>query len=367
MDRIAEDRRRVALFLPDMGVGGAERVALALLQGFVDRGFAVDLVLASQHGPLLALVPDKVEIIDLHAPKLRQIPFALARYLRHRRPAALHAMMWPMPLLAIIARIIARAKTRIVISEHTTLSTVPHALRHRIVRSLTRRAYLKADALLAVSAGVADDMAPFIGLPRGQIEVIYNPLQLPADLPPVGALAGRWPAGTRRLLAVGELKFEKNYPLLLRALVELRRNVPASLLIVGGGSLHAELQREVAALDLQDAVVFVDFVNDVWPYYRSAELFVLSSDIEGFGNVLVEAMHAGIPVVTTDCPSGPREILDDGRFGTLVPCGDEDALAQALADGLIRPVDPAVLRRRAAELSGEVAIDKHVAILNVPA
>ena len=363
MDRETEHGRRLALFLPDLGGGGAERVALAMIQGFLDRGYAVDLVLAQRTGALLPLIPEEVHIVDLHAQRLRQVVFALARYLRERRPAALHAMMWPLPLLAIAARTLARVDTRIIGSEHTTLSQAPHGLRHRIVRAITRRAYLKADALVAVSAGTAADMATFLGLPRERIAVIHNPLQLPAMVPSGDAVLDRWPAGTRRLLAVGELKAEKNYPLMLRAMARARRDIPVSLLILGDGSLRPDLTRQIAAEGLGDTVVLAGFDNDVWPYYAAAELLVLSSDTEGFGNVLVEAMHAGTPVLSTDCPSGPREILDGGRFGTLVPCGDDAALAQGIVGALAREPDRAGLRARAADLSGSRAIDRHLAVM----
>jgi len=363
MDMMAGHRRRLALFLPDMGIGGAERVALAMLQGFLDRGYEVDLVLANGIGPLLALVPKEVTIVDLRAPRFRQVLFALVRYLRERRPYALQAMMWPTPLLALIARRLAGVDTRIVVSEHTTLSLVPQALRYPLVRALTRRAYRKADALIAVSAGTADDLAAFVRLPREQIEVIYNPLQLPETLPAADEAASLWPAGTRRLLAVGELKAEKNYPLLLRALTRLRAQLPVSLLILGDGSLRAEIERQIAAAGLDDIVVMAGFHNEIWRFYTAAEIFILSSDVEGFGNVLVEAMHAGVPVVSTDCPSGPAEILGGGHFGTLVPCDDDEALAEAIADGLAREPNSAVLRARAAALSGVDAIDRHLALM----
>lgn len=365
MDLIAEERRRVAIFLPDMGGGGAERVALALLQGLVDRGHPVDLVLAQRRGVLLPLVPEGVEIVDLGASKLRRVVLPLARYLRRRQPHALHAMMWPLPLMAIAAREIACVETRIVGSEHTTLSTMPHGLRHSAVRMLTRQIYAHADALVAVSAGVADDMAAFIGVPRDRITVIHNPLLLPATLPDPGAAAARWPAGTKRILAVGTLKPEKNYPLLLRALAKVRDCMPASLLILGDGPLRAALEMQVAQEGLSEAVVFAGFDTDPWSYYSAADLFVLSSDSEGLPTVLIEALHAGLPIVSTDCPSGPREILKDGQYGALVGCDDEDRLAGAIIKAAHRQVEPVAQRARAAELAGNGPLTCHLALMMV--
>jgi glycosyltransferase involved in cell wall biosynthesis len=357
--------RRLALFLPDLGGGGAERVALALLQGFVDSGHQVDLVLVRRRGALLPLVPVGVEVIDLGATKLRQAIRPLIRYLRVRRPHALHAMMWPLPLMAIIARMIAGVDTRIVGSEHTTLSTMPHGLRHRTVRALTRWAYLRADALVAVSTGVSTDLAGFIGLPRERITVVHNPLLLPETLPDPQSMVTRWPVGTRRILAVGALKSEKNYPLLLHALARVRDRVAGSLLILGEGPLGDTLRQQAADLGLGEAVVFAGFDTDPWPYYAAAELFVLSSDCEGLPTVLIEALHAGLAIVSTDCPNGPREILAGGEYGALIGCGDERGLAAAIVGMLSAQITPGVEggKARANILAGTEPFEHHLALM----
>lgn len=354
----------LALFLPDMGGGGAERVALALLQGFLDRGYSADLVLINQRGALLPLVPAEVEIINLKAPKIRQVVLPLARYLRRRRPRALHAMMWPLPLVAIAARDIAKTDTRIVASEHTTLSNMPHALQHRAVRVTTRFFYKRLNGLAAVSAGVADDLTSFIGVPRDQIAVIHNPLLLPSTLPTPAV--GRWPGGTRRILAMGSLKPEKDFSLLLRALKRVRATSAPSLLILGDGPLRAELEKEVGALALTDAVMFAGFQLDPWPFLAAADLFVLSSTSEGLPTVLIEALHAGVPIVSTDCLSGPREILGEGAYGTLIPPGNEEALAEAISKQLdlrISSNSSSLGRARAKALAGSNALASHLALM----
>lgn len=358
--------KRLTLFLPDLDGGGAERVALALLQGFIESGHAVDLVLVSKRGILLPLVPPQVEIVDLNARKLRDAFWPLVRYLRQRRPQALHAMMWPLPLIAVAARAIARVDTRIVGSEHSTLSKAPIGLRHKLVRALTHRVYLRADALVAVSAGVADDLSAFVGVPRDRITVIHNPLLLPTTLPDPTAATARWPAQTKRILAVGALKPEKNYPLLLRALTEVRKTIPASLLILGDGALRGTLEAQAVAAGIADAVVFEGFEIDPWPYFAATDLFVLSSDNEGLGNVLIEALHAGLLVVSTDCPSGPREILASGEFGTLVECGNAEQLAAAIVaalDDVDSLADRVARQARASSLAGPIPQEQHLAVM----
>ncbi len=356
--------RRLALLLPDMGGGGAERVALALLDGFVAAGHEVDLVLLQSKGALIPLIPDAVRIIDLQAPRQRDSLQPLIAYLKEERPDALHAMMWPMPLYALLAKAIARADTRVVASEHNTYSIVPHGLRFAPVRLLTRLAYRNLKAIIAVSDGVADDLAEFVGIPRASITVIHNPImlpaRLPARLPDGGKAATRWTGGAYKLLAIGNLKPQKNFALLIRALKILRDKMDASLLILGEGAQREQLERVACEQGVQAFVVFEPFATDVWPYYGAADLFVLSSDHEGFGNVLIEAMHAGLPVVSTDCPNGPREILDHGKYGRLVPCRDADALAAAIEETLMEETDRAAAKARANDLSGSRAIEKHL-------
>ncbi len=361
----SEAKYRLALFLPNLAGGGAERVALAMIQGFLDHGYEVDLVLARREGVLLPLVPAGVEIIDLGASHLRHTVLPLVRYLRARRPYALHAMMWPLPVLAIIARALARVKTRIVGSEHTTLSARQLGLQRRSIRMLTRQAYLRADAVIAVSTGVANDLASFVGLPRDRITVIHNPLLLPQTLPDPAIMAARWSPGTKRILAVGTLKEEKNYSLLLRAVSQLRDKLPVSLVILGDGPLRQEVERQIMDEGLESTVVLEGFTTDPWPYFAAADLFALSSDCEGLPTVLIEALHAGLPIVSTDCPNGPDEILANGLYGKLIPCGDEASFIEALTqelndDSLCRK---AARQERALQLSRSGPLHAHLKIL----
>ncbi|MBH9538454.1 glycosyltransferase [Novosphingopyxis sp. YJ-S2-01] len=360
---VLKTAKHLALFLPDMGGGGAERVALSLMEGFVAKGHRVDLVLYRATGLLLPLVPDAVTIHELKVDRQHQAIGPLVRYLREHKPDAIQAMMWPLPLISILARKLSRVSTRVIGAEHTPLSTAPFRLRSRFVRLLTRHAYSAADNLVAVSEGVAQDMCAFIGLSRESVQVIYNPITLPSNLPLPIEARHLWPDGTVRLLAVGELKGEKNFALLLDAFALLRRQINASLLILGEGHLRTELENQVRRNGLERHVVFAGFDMNIWPYFTAADLFVLSSDLEGYGNVLIEAMHAGLPIVSTDCPTGPREILENGRFGTLVPCNDAEAMAEAILFRVRDAYDPEPARLRAASLSGQRQIERYQDIM----
>ena len=361
------DPRRLAFVLPNMGGGGAERVALTLMRAFVARGFAVDLVLVEATGELLDQVPREVTVVDLGAGRYARALLPLVRYLRRRRPHAMQVRMWPLTVIAILARLLARTRTRVVVSDHVPLG-VMYADQPRAVRAIamtTRLFYPRADARIFVSAGAADDLSRLAGLPRDGFEIIHNPIPAaPATTTIPPAVKALWDGADHRIVSVGTLKPVKNFPLLIDAFAVLHRQRPtARLVIVGAGPLLEALRSQASALGLAEAVVFAGFTADPAPFYASADLFALASDYEGFGNVLVEAMRQGTPVVSTDCESGPREILDNGRYGALVPCGDAGALAAAMIATLDRPPDPTTLRQRAEELSGGDAIERYLVLM----
>lgn len=306
-----------------------------------------------------------MEIVDLGAATLRQSLLPLVRYLRDRRPYALHAMMWPLTVIAVLARLISRVPTRIVLSDHIALSKQygGSARTMRAIRWTVRLLYPRADARVLVSASAADDLAAVSGLPRRAITVVHNPLDLPAGVTCDRSAKDWGNDGAARIVTLGVLKAQKNHALLLHAFALVCAHRPARLAIVGDGALRPALERLAGDLGIADALIFAGYDLDPWPWLASADVFALSSDYEGFGNVLVEALHVGLPVVSTDCRSGPREVLESGRHGQLVPCNDPAALATALEGALDRPHDPAAGRARAQTLSGQTSADRHLALM----
>lgn len=355
---------RVAFLLPDFRIGGAERVALSLIEAFVKRGIEVDLVLLRRQGDLLNLLPPEVNLVSLDATRIRQAVRPLAAYLRNRRPEALQARMWPLTIAAILARLVARSTARLVVSEDNNLARA-YADRPLLVRVIgwsMRLFYPLADVRLAVSGDLAGQLARLSGLDRSRFTIVHNPVALPpAGLKPNPEIERLWTGRERRIIAVGTLKRQKNHALLLRALARLDR--PANLMIVGEGELRGELDHLARELGIAGRVAMPGFTLDTWPYYASAHLFVLSSDYEGFGNVLVEAMAMGLPVVSTDCESGPREILDGGRYGRLVPIGGVEALSAAIDQALNDAPERSALMARARAFRPEVVADRYLELL----
>jgi glycosyltransferase involved in cell wall biosynthesis len=203
----------------------------------------------------------------------------------------------------------------------------------RLMPYLLRVCFRRADAVIAVSQGVADEVRELMRLPEGRVKVIYNPIVTPEMKrrhPPCRRRAGQPPT----VIAIGRLTPQKDFSTLIRAFAIVRREREAKLLILGQGEEHDVLQSLVASYGIQDDVEMIGFKADPFPYLFSAAAFVLSSRWEGLPGVLIEALFSGVPVVATDCPSGPREILNDGEYGRLVPVGDPNALADGITDAL---------------------------------
>ena len=306
-------KQSIALFLPSLRGGGAERVMINLARGFSEQGLKVDLILAKAEGPYLSQVPPEVRVIDLHSDRvLRSLP-ELVRYLRRERPKAILSALDHANVVTIWARKLSRVPCRVVVSVHSTLSrAIAHDadLRRRLMPNLIGIFYPWADEIVVVSGGVADDLTKTTGLQRERIQVIYNPVVTPDVFEKARESLGHpWfaPGEPPVILSVGRLTKAKDYPTLIRAFARVRREHPARLMILGEGEERPKLEALIRELDLEEDVSLPGFVDNPYAYMARSAVFVLSSAWEGFGNVLVEAMAVGTPVVSTDCPSGPRD------------------------------------------------------------
>jgi glycosyltransferase involved in cell wall biosynthesis len=278
--------------------------------------------------------------------------------------------MWPLTVAAVLAKALARSQTRLVLTEHTTWSRsdlVRSAGSRFVARATMNLAFRSADAIVCVSRGAADDLARFARIQRSNVHAIYNPIVNNAQLLPTAVIPrdphSWWDGPHKRILAVGTLIPLKGFRSLMRSFAEVRAAVDARLLILGEGPARQELESEIRRLQLEGDVFLPGSVQDPTPYYARADLSVMASEVEGFGNVLVEALACGTPVVSTDCPSGPREILGNGEFGKLVPVGDSSALAEAILQTLRSPLPADVLRSRAALFSIASAGKQYQALL----
>ena len=359
---------KISLLLPDLRGGGAERVSIDLAQAFAASGHEVTFVLMRAEGEFLEEASQKFPIVDLGMARNRQMPAVLVRAFNQLEIDALIANMWPLTSVAVVARALSRKKPKLLLVQHNTVSAQYAAKRrlHQVaLRASVGATYPLADAVAAVSEGAARDLERMAGFAVGAVNVLHNPIPFrpPPDSARREAAERVWgPGEGRRILTVGSLKDSKNHALLLRALAQLGRPA-ARLMLLGQGQNEAMLRGLAAELGINDRVLFAGFHPDPTPFYASADLFVLSSDHEGLANVLIEALGQGLPVVSTNCPSGPAEILQDGRWGQLVPVGDAGALAEAMDAAIGAAVDRDALKRRAADFSPEIAARRYLDLL----
>lgn len=361
--------RRIAFLLPDLRGGGAERLSLTLAREFAHAGFASEFVLMQAEGELLDEARASFPVRDLGGVRTRQAFGPLRRYLRSHQPDAVIAAMWPLTVITPLVARMAGYRGKVLISEHITLSQ-QYAdwgrLHGLALRASTFAAYRLASARVGVSQGVCADIAAVSGVPIDRFETIYNPIPEAVQPAPqaIAAAEALWGAGGPRILTVGSLKAQKNHSVLLRAFAALSHR-DARLMLLGHGENEAVLRALAGELGIADRVVFAGFHCDPAPFYATADLFALSSNYEGLPLVVVEALSFGLPVVSTDCPAGPHEILEGGRFGRLVPVGDAPALARAMDEALGAPADRDALIRRASDFAPAIAARRYLELLDL--
>lgn len=331
----------IAVFLPSLAGGGAQLVMLKLAGAIAERGYPVDIVLSQATGPYLAQLPPKVRVVDLGSTHVLTSLPALMRYLRRDRPDALIAVMTHTNVVATWARRLTGFPNLLMLTEHNTIS-VERATNWRahLLPFLARIFYPWSDAIVAVSHGVADDMAPTLGLARERIHVIYNPIITPQLRQKVQEpLTHPWftPGAPPVILGVGRLTAQKDFATLIQAFAHVRRNRLARLMILGEGEERPTLERLIEQLNLGADVSLPGFVANPYSYMARAAIFALSSRWEGLPSVLIEALYCGAAIVSTDCPSGPQEILAGGRYGRLAQVGDSEAFAAAIQLTLDQP------------------------------
>ena len=361
-------RQPIALFVPSLHGGGAERVMLDIAAGLVDRGVPVHLVLVKAEGQYLDLVPDGVRLIDLNSHRAATSLFKLVRYIRRERPVALLSTLTQASVIALFAKLMLRGQLRVVTRIANTYSEefATGSFKHRQALRFLRGLFPMADGIVVVSIGVADDLQALVPNMSHKVTTIYNPVVRP-QIVDQAQTHSEHPWFSHRtapvILSAGRLTTVKDHATLLKAfaLVFLKRRV--RLVILGDGPERDTLLELAERLQLSEQVDLPGFKVNPFTYMSKARAFVLSSRYEGFPNVLVQAMACGTPVVSTDCLSGPSEILEDGKWGHLVPVGDWRAMAEAIIETLDNPIPSEQLISRASIYSADASIDRYLEVL----
>ena len=365
---------KIAIFPPSLEVGGVQRVALSLARGFLAQNIEVELVLIKKEGAFLDHVPPELPIVDLQATRALTSVLPLAAYLRKSQPDVLLAISESVNLPSIWAKMLSRGgNTKIAVMVVNTLSQYQantNIKREKVYTTLTRWFYPRADHVIALSEGIREDLAEFINFPLHRIITIPSPVLTPdfyerADQP----ITHHWfnedtnekKEAVPIILGVARFVPAKDLETLIRAFAIVREERPARLLIIGDGEDRPKLEALVSELGLNDDISLPGFLHNL-PYMKATDVFVLSSVFEGLPTVLIEALACSPAIVSTDCPSGPQEILDGGKYGSIVPMRDPQAMANAIMHQLDHPSNVEGLRKQARNYSMEVIINRYLAL-----
>ena len=360
----------LSIFIPSFGDGGVERMMVNLSRGLSLIDVPVDFIISKFEGPFLSSLPPQVRVVECKTAHPTKIIPELSRYLAMETPQVLMSVK-RCGQEALEARKIARVKTRSVVRIGTTVSKRVEG-RNPIKRFKSfhelRKYCPRADGVIAVSHGVARDVHQITGIPLADIKVLTNPVITPeiyqlAREPVAYPWQGQ--PGGPIILGAGGLRRQKDFSTLLGAFAHVRRQRPAKLLILGEGRQRSRLLEQADRLDIEKDVYLPGFVDNAYAYMQKADVFVLSSRWEGSPNALTEALALGTAVVSTDCESGPCEILQNGKFGALVPVGDAAAMAQAILDTLANPTDAKMLQSAVSDYTIETSAIRYQQALNL--
>ncbi len=330
---------KITFFIPNLRVGGAEKVLRMMINTFIDRypQYTVELCLASANGEIVSEIDNRISIINFSRSNVRYCLYDLIHYFRREKPDCFIASLDYANIIASFAHKLSRSKSKLILWEHsvtsihsqTTISTF-FILRYWLVNYF----YKHAQHIVAASQGIAKDMVSNFRIPEEKLHIIYNPIEYNKII----LLANQQEVDycpeidkEKYIISVGRLVQAKNYPLLIKAYSLLAEDNLFKLIIVGDGPEKQHLQQLISELNLDGRVVLVGYLNNPFPLIKNAELVILSSAWEGFSLVLIETLALKKNIVATDCPSGPREILDDGKFGLLVPMNNPKKLAEGIS------------------------------------
>lgn len=361
--------RPIALFCSNLRGAGVQKMRLNLASGFMEHGHKVDLVLVNSEGELRNCIPSGVRVIDLQSRHTTNTLPSLIRYLRETNPVALLSAQTHLNLVSVVAKSLAHSSARLIISEHNAIDlATKNSMRWKdqLLPAGARLLYPRANKVVVVSKGAAEQFIRTTGVSRDLVQVVYNPVVTPELLEQATQpLQHPWfqKGQPAVILSVGRLTHQKDHATLIRAFNLFRKVNPARLMILGEGEERGNLQKLVQDLGLQNEVSLPGFMPNPYNFMLNARMFVLSSLWEGLANVIIEAMACGTPIVSTDCPSGPAEILEDGRWGILVQPGNPEALADAMQKSLNSTISAEDRKSHAMQFSLETIVPQYLEVL----
>ena len=367
--RKSPDSIRLSFYIPSLAVGGAEQVTVSIVNGLVERGYDIDLVVSHPQGELRSNVADDVSITKLGSSRVpvagigAHVP-ALAKYLSRTEPKAVFTQKLDASMVCLLAKWLVDVDTKIIPTIHSAFGiTSEPTAKSRALTSFATRSLAYADHVVAVSEGVADSVVDATTVRPADVSVLHNPVDVEAvrerSRTPVDS---QWVENddVQLVLFVGRLERQKDLETWLRTFARVHRSSPTVRgIIAGKGSQRDRLQALAKQLGIEDAVSIPGYVENPYRYMRKADVFLLSSRFEGLPTVLIEALACGCQIVSTDCPCGPREILREGEYGQLAPVGDVAALAHGVETSLADPIPSERLERRADDFAPGVVLTEY--------
>lgn len=360
-------KQKIAFLIHDLRDGGVERVTVSLANGISSRGIDVDLVLVNRVGKssYFDSIEEGVRITNLRENRTLTSIVGFRRYLNESKPDVVISALTHINVATILARVAARHRPRLIVVEHNQMSKNIEQINGlvRLAYATVPWIYRQADLVGAVSEGVKADLIHRTNLSAERISVLHNPV-VTSLLKRQSCLDSNHPWFEQDeppvVLGVGRLIKQKNFKMLIEAFALLRKERRSRLMILGDGPDRAELERLAQLTGYGEDIAFLGFVDNPFAFMRQAAIFALSSDWEGLPTVLIEAMACGAAVVSTDCPSGPSEILLGGEIAPLTPPGNTQAFSQALSFVLSSKKSTAPLVARADDFSVKSAVDRYL-------
>ena len=361
-----EDHKEIALFIPSLQGGGAERFMVDLSNGFAKKGYNVSLIVGNMGGEYFSEINNAVKVIDLKCKRTIFCIPGIVSFLRKNKPHTLISTIYHANMVAILSSLISFTNTRIFVRDSNMHKTLKEAsssfFSYKLTFFFMKVLYRRCSGIVAVSQAMRDELKYFMPEIEHKLHLIHNFI----DLDQINSLAQEevdhpWlneDSTSPVILSAGRLSNQKNWPLLLKAFSEVVKTKFVRLIILGEGKQRKEIEELLVELDIKDKVSMPGFKKNPFSWMARAEIFVLSSDAEGFPNVLVQALNCGCKVVSSDCESGPREILEDGKWGRLCKVGDARDLSNQIKDALEQE-ENINTRKRAMHFSNERCIEEY--------
>jgi glycosyltransferase involved in cell wall biosynthesis len=359
--------KKILLFIRALHGGGAQRAMVRYANALTDRGYDTTVLVLNDKGEFNKELNANVNLIVLKANRIITAIPSITKQLKLIDPDVIMVTEPACNIAVIIARLFSGIQTRLLIREGLFPSVAckesPY-LQTRISYRLAPYLYKKADVIVGIASELADDLSTFLKVPRDEITLIpINPVVTPKLYELAEQSTNHEWLNNKYcpvFLGVGRLEAQKDFKTLIKAFCLVRKKIKCKLIIIGNGNLHDELTSQIQETDYSKDIDLAGFNVNPFSFMAKADVLVLSSRYEGLPNTLIEALACGVPSVSTDCKSGPRDILNSGEFGPLVPVGDEFQMSDAMLDTLNNPIDKDILIARGAEYTLDKSIDAYL-------